>query len=160
MFGQANNYYKKNHGRPGVVYILKNEGLRPGLYKIGCSRRSGRIRASELNRDANTGTPSLYKCIFQYRTKDCGRAEELVHRQLASTRRGKWGQEFFEVTMEEAQRIIIDVATKINKSAKSQFWLPACPDILDLLEILASVLISTGSYRLGHLLLRILRSKG
>jgi len=107
--------YRQNHGVAGVVYILENPGLRQGIYKIGCSRRSGAVRANKLNDDANTGTPGIYKCVFEHHTKDCGRAEELVHQQLEAVRTGKWGQEFFEVPIEKAIDTIIQVIQKVDR---------------------------------------------
>ena len=41
--------FEQNFGSPGVVYVLDNPGLREGVVKIGCSRRSGHERAGELN---------------------------------------------------------------------------------------------------------------
>ncbi len=107
--------YDQNHGVPGVVYILENPGLREGWFKIGCSRRSGGIRATELNLDANTGTPGSFRCVFELRTKDCGKAEERVFQKLADHRRGKWGQEFFEVALDPAKEIIIQVCGDVDR---------------------------------------------
>lgn len=125
--------YDQNHGVPGVVYILRNEGLKAGYFKIGCSRRSGHKRAFELNVDANTGTPGTFRCVFEQRTKDCGRAEQLVFQRLHAHRRGKRGQEFFEVELEVARRTIGAVCGEIDAahvpvsfplSARSEF--PDC----------------------------------
>lgn len=115
--------YRKNHGIPGVVYILENPGLRAGMLKIGCSRHSGALRARQLNDDANTATPALYTCVFECRTLDCGLAEERVHEIFQDKRRGKhgksrgraWGQEFFEVDVDEAKRVITEVCASIDK---------------------------------------------
>jgi hypothetical protein len=97
---------RDNFGKPGVVYILSNDGLREGWYKVGCSTRSGAIRASELNEDATTGTPGLFKCVFQIKTKDCGLAEATVFEKLSIHRRGKWGQEYFECNIESIKETI------------------------------------------------------
>ncbi|MFO0884836.1 MAG: GIY-YIG nuclease family protein [Pirellulales bacterium] len=99
-------YYDQNFGVAGVVYILANRGLQTGWFKIGCSRRSGKIRASELNFDANTGTPGEYVCVYEAATDDCGRAEQSVFQELAKHRRGKRGQEFFEIDLEIAKRCV------------------------------------------------------
>lgn len=122
--------YDQNHGIPGVVYILRNEGLKAGYFKIGCSRRSGHKRAFELNVDANTGTPGTFKCIFEHRTTDCGRAEQLVFQRLHAHRRGKWGQEFFEVELELARRTIVAVCAEID-GAHVRSVLPPPPGRLD-----------------------------
>ena len=113
-----NPNYDQNHGVPGVVYVLDNPGLREGLHKIGCSRRSGSARANDLNSDASTGTPGTFRCIFECRTNDCGLAEQRVFKLLANARKGKWGQEYFEVTLEEAKRIITKVCSEVDEEAE------------------------------------------
>jgi hypothetical protein len=103
-------------GKPGVVYILVNEGLRHGYVKIGCTTRSGRARASELNADANTGTPGTFRCVFEQKTHDCGAAERRVFHELRSHRRGKRGQEFFEVDQQLASETITRVCAAVDQS--------------------------------------------
>jgi hypothetical protein len=93
-------------GKSGVVYILSNSGLNPRLLKIGCSRHSGNKRARELNAAANTGTPAEFVCAFEATALDCRRAEQLVFQELSTHRRGKRGQEFFEVELQHAIRVI------------------------------------------------------
>ncbi len=112
--------YRQNHGIPGVVYLLVNDGLRDGYVKIGCSRRSGEVRAKELNDAASTGTPGMFRCVFQCRTKDCGRAEEKVFEALAQERRGKWGQEFFEVPLERAKSTILQVCATLDREPRDR----------------------------------------
>ena len=109
--------YDQNMGKAGVIYILENDGLRSGWVKIGCSSRSGAIRAAELNTDANTGTPGVFRCVFESRTLDCGRAERLVFKELSSHRRGKWGQEFFEVEIGHAKAVIRRVCAAVDDAA-------------------------------------------
>ena len=107
--------YRQNHGLAGVIYVLDNPGLRAGFFKIGCSRRSGYSRATDLNADPGTGTPGTFSCIFEYRTRDCGRAEQLVFRELKSYRRGKWGQEFFEVELSHAKQVIERICNGVDE---------------------------------------------
>lgn len=110
-----NNNYNQNQGRPGVVYILENPGLRQGWWKIGCSTRSGLHRAQDLNNCATTGTPGIFQCIFECQTLDCGKAEQLVFKHLADMRRGKRGQEYFEVELEYAKTTITRICKSISK---------------------------------------------
>ena len=117
----GNGSYRQNVGRAGVVYVLENEGLRAGWYKIGCSTRTGRHRAIELNIQAGTGTPGVFKCVFEHRTRDCGKAEREVFHALRQHRRGKSGQEFFEVDVEHAKltiaRVCLDVDSRTPEPA-------------------------------------------
>jgi hypothetical protein len=107
--------FRTNHGKRGVVYVLENPGLREGWRKIGCSTRSGSQRAKELNADANTGTPGVFHCVFECETIDCGLAEQRVFQSLAEARRGKFGQEYFEVSLDEAKLKILKICRHINE---------------------------------------------
>lgn len=106
--------YEQNHGRPGVLYILFNPGLRDGWWKIGCSTRSGRARAQDLNIAATTGTPGIFECVFEHSTLDCGLAEQLVFEKLAFARRGKFGQEYFEVSLQDAVDAIEETCLAVD----------------------------------------------
>ncbi len=112
--------YRQNHGQPGVVYVLANDGLREGWFKIGCSRRSGAARAFDLNVDAGTGTPGSYRCIFECRTLNCGLAEQRVFAHLSKQRRGKWGQEFFEVSLEHAKATIESACAEVDEEERKK----------------------------------------
>lgn len=135
MAYKAKRFYRNNFGLSGVVYILENEGLRAGWVKIGCSTRSGKVRAFELNEDAGTGTPGSFKCIYQYKTVDCGRAEQEVFKILAKFRRGKKGQEFFEVSLDLAKSTIestckiIDNATNLKSNPPLKINTSSSPNI-------------------------------
>ena len=108
--------FDQNHGVEGVIYILSNDGLKDNWFKIGCSRHSGIKRAGSLNNDPRTRVPGKYVCIFEFKTIDCGFAEQLVFREISRHRKGKRGQEFFEIDVEKVKAIIIEVCTQINTS--------------------------------------------
>lgn len=106
--------YNQNDGKPGVVYILENEGLRSGYYKVGQSTRSGAHRANDLNKEATTGMPKLYRCIFECRSEDCGRAEKEVFRRL--NQRLTPRQEFFHIEdLDAAKAMIGEVCASFKK---------------------------------------------
>lgn len=121
---KISNNYRQNHGIAGVVYILENDGFRDGWYKIGCSRHSGAVRAASLNADANTGTPGSFRCVFEHSSLDCGEAEQLVFRKLASSRRGKHGQEFFEIDLEIAKSTIRAACNEIDAVSHNNRYAP------------------------------------
>jgi plasmid maintenance system killer protein len=112
---RKSNVYRSLVGLAGVVYILENEGLRQGWYKIGCSTRSGQARANDLNLDAGTGTPGLFQCVYQCRSVDCGTAEQEVFAALGSYRRGKWGQEFFHIDIDLAKSTIEKICADVDR---------------------------------------------
>ena len=110
--------FSQNLGKPGVVYILVNDAFSPDFIKIGCSTRSGHARASDLNADANTGTPGLFRSVFEHRTVDCGLAEKKVFVELHAHRKGKWGQEFFALNADHAKPVITQVCISVDQEAK------------------------------------------
>ena len=114
-------------GLTGVVYILENDGLREGWFKVGCSTRSGQARAGDLNADANTGTPGAYRCLYERRTVDCGTAELEVFAALSAHRRGKWGQEFFHVELELAKSTIERICAEVDQSLRPAPSAPTAP---------------------------------
>jgi hypothetical protein len=125
--GSGTGGFDQNIGIAGVIYILSNDGFRDGYYKIGCSRRSGRARAFDLNVDANTGTPGSFRCVFEQRTVDCGRAERLVFERLRKYRRGKPGQEFFEVELDLARQTILSVCADVDSTRTPPTSAPRLP---------------------------------
>lgn len=104
--------FNQNHGVPGVVYILRNEAFKENWLKIGQSRHSGHVRASDMNRGASTGLPAHHICVFEYKTLDCGRAELAVFQALHSYRKGR--QEFFECDIGIAKNAIRQVCVAID----------------------------------------------
>lgn len=115
---QARSNYDQNDGKPGVVYILRNDAFKENWLKIGQSTRSGQKRAEEINREAGTGLPKHHVCVFEYHTADCGRAEKAIHKRLASYRKGK--QEYFEVDITLAKEVIFQECSRVNTTVHQQ----------------------------------------
>jgi hypothetical protein len=113
--------HKRLHGVPGVIYVLRNTGLKTGLLQIGLSRRSGWAKALELNRDKTNLIPGNFECVFEIRTQDGGGALELIFQALQSARRGRREQDFFEMREEYAEIII----SKLVREADEKFQLRA-----------------------------------
>lgn len=105
--------FNQNDGAVGYVYILQNEAFQEDWLKIGQSRRSGHARAKDLNVEAGTGTPKHFRCVLEVQTLDCGRAERAVFERLREYRTGR--QEFFRVSLSEAERVIREECSRINR---------------------------------------------
>lgn len=114
----------QNVGIPGVVYILDNPALSNNIYKIGCTKHSGKKRANDLNNEAKTGMPASFVCIYEYHTKDCGTAEKRVFDRLKEFRyktqktydNGQ-GQEYFSLPdnlLDNAKLVIKEVCQEID----------------------------------------------
>ena len=110
--------FDQNDGKPGVVYILRNEAFKEDWLKIGQTTKSGSLRAAQLNEDASTGIPKHHVCIFECHTVDCGRAEKEVHARLSAFRTGR--QEFFTVAHELAKATISEVCQEIDERVRRE----------------------------------------
>lgn len=114
--------FDQNVGVRGVVYVLSNPFFREGFYKIGCTTKSGSVRAAQLDASAGGAIPQGYTCVFEKRVVDCGSAERRAFEKLGEHRRGRiWeergrtaGQEFFEVPLERAIRAIEEACAEIE----------------------------------------------
>lgn len=66
-----------------LVYILANPSYRPGLFKIGLTKRTMLVRMREL---FTTGVPTPFiKCLV-LETEDCGHLEGFLHRHFEDKR--------------------------------------------------------------------------
>ena len=88
----------------GYIYILSNPSL-PGLLKIGCSKRSGKVRAKELS---NTSSPSPFRLVFEVFCEDCFSIGKKVFESLKDSRVSD-RREFFEVSDSEAIQNILNI---------------------------------------------------
>jgi len=90
----------------GYVYILLNPALR-GQVKIGRTTNSPEDRAAELS---GTGLPHEFVVAYAERVSDCESVERLLHEKFAAVRVNP-SREFFRVTVHEAVRAAIELAT-------------------------------------------------
>ncbi len=105
------------HGTPGSIYILQNDGLRPGLYRIGATRRSGVSKAMEFNRDIQNMLPGSYECVFELHTKDCGAALDAITQKFSLYRHGNKSLNFYQLDLEEASDTVVSIIADINNLA-------------------------------------------
>jgi predicted transport protein len=96
----------------GYVYILFNPGLRENYLKIGLTTRTPAERARELS--SATGVPKPFEVAYSIRVGDCLACERFVHQRLGQYRAGK---EFFEISLEDAQRVVDEAATRVGIDA-------------------------------------------
>jgi hypothetical protein len=105
------------HGTPGSIYLLENNGLRPGIYRIGATRRSGVSKAMEFNRDNQHMIPGQYECVFELHTKDCGLAMEKIRDHFRHQRCGNRYLDFYELDLDAAIDTITSFIADINAKA-------------------------------------------
>ena len=90
----------------GHVYVMTNE-LIPNLVKIGKTTRTPEERAQELK---STGVPGTWIPQYSVFTPQCDVLERAVHGELQSFRISS-EREFFQVSVEEAQKKLDEIAS-------------------------------------------------
>ncbi len=92
------------------VYILENPSM-PGILKIGYTKGDPNDRADQLSK--GTGIPTPYKVIFSYDCFNGERIERAVHKHFKKQRVNS-DREFFNVTIEEAKKVINKIGTQYD----------------------------------------------
>ncbi len=103
------------YGTPGSIYVLQNDALRAGLYKIGITRRSGTAKAMELNRDLQHIIPGHYECVFEIHSKNCSLALEQLLQLFRHAKTGKRQNEFYQLDLDEFSARATDIVAQVNR---------------------------------------------
>lgn len=117
--------------RVGYVYILTNPTI-PGALKIGMSSNHPLYRSYQLS--SSTGVPTPFHVAYYRSFSDCVRAETIAHNALAQYR-VSLNREFFNVGLDEAIRVVDNIAEDIDTEFQSQRYidgvnLPLDPNFL------------------------------
>jgi Domain of unknown function (DUF4268)/T5orf172 domain len=89
----------------GYVYVLTNAAM-PGIVKIGSTKLLPELRAQQLS---TTGVPGPFKVIAYFRFENQLRAERELQ-AVFSRQRVHPRREFYEITIEEAQEALLQLA--------------------------------------------------
>lgn len=90
----------------GFIYIMRSAAHDKDIFKIGLTRRSAHIRASELTR--NTSSPDHFLVADEWPVADCSSAEKMIHERLSAYRINP-KREFFRVPYSKAISVIAQV---------------------------------------------------
>lgn len=93
----------------GYIYIAISPALPKNWLKIGRTARDPEKRMDELSNA--TGVPLKFYVAFDLLVIDCVVAEKIIHEALLDFRVAS-NREFFEVSLKEAIKIVINIAEK------------------------------------------------
>lgn len=105
--------FNKNHGKPGWLYIARNDLMREDLYKVGCtSQRHPEARTTQLNTEQRGGTSRIgfFNLIFAVAVLDAQGCEAALLRRLEILKESK-GKEFVNAPLD----LIVGEALYIQK---------------------------------------------
>lgn len=94
--------------KAGWIYIISNDDMLPGYYKLGTTRRvNPLVRINELSDASHAFKFKVHAFIY---TEDCFGLEAALHRRLAYCRVNKENvhKEFFHIDLDELQKILLD----------------------------------------------------
>jgi hypothetical protein len=92
--------------KAGWVYIISNEDMKEGLYKIGTTRRPNPVvRINELSNASHAFKFKIHAIVY---SEDCFALESNLHKRFAQYRVNKdnFHKEFFAVSLDEIQRVL------------------------------------------------------
>lgn len=87
----------------GFVYVMINPAI-PNLVKIGRTTRAASARAKQLR---GTAIPEDFIVVYDELVTDCESVEERIHQRF-DDRRYRANREFFQISIREAVRGLID----------------------------------------------------
>lgn len=109
----SKNNFNRNHGKPGWLYVARNDLMREDLYKVGCtSQRYPETRTAQLNSEQRGGTSRIgfFNLIFAVAVLDAQGSEAALLRRLEVLKESK-GKEFVNAPLE----LIVGEALYIQK---------------------------------------------
>lgn len=120
------NDFNRNHGKPGWLYIARNDLMREDLYKIGCTaQRYPETRTTQLNSEQRGGTSRIgfFNLIFAVAVLDSQGCEAALLRRLEVLKESK-GKEFVNAPID----LIIGEALHIQKrDLETAIAIAPCP---------------------------------
>lgn len=94
----------------GYIYIMRQPAHDESIFKIGLTKRDAETRGKELS---NTSTIDKFFIIHKYLTKNCVKAEKIIHEKLDVFRLSS-RREFFKCELELIMNMCAEVVSKIN----------------------------------------------
>ena len=98
------NNYALTHQRAGYVYVVSNDDMKEGQYKIGITRRSVEERMSELGAGASHSFPmNIHGYVY---CEDCFEVESALHKHFANKRVNQVNprKEWFKTSLTEIRK--------------------------------------------------------
>ena len=103
------NEYALKHNRAGYVYVVSNDDMKEGQYKIGITRRSVEERMNELGTGASHSFPmNIHGYVY---CEDCFEVESALHKHFANQRVNQVNprKEWFKTTLQDIQQAFKDL---------------------------------------------------
>ncbi|WP_087865821.1 GIY-YIG nuclease family protein [Comamonas thiooxydans] len=120
--------FHKNHGKPGWIYVARNEFMREDLYKVGCTTKEApEIRVTQLNTEQRGGTSRLgfFNLVFAAAVLDAQGCEAALLRRLEILKESK-GKEFVNAPLDLVIGEVLHIQKLDLRAAVAVAPCPAC----------------------------------
>ena len=94
--------FQKNHGKPGWVYVTRNDLMREDIYKVGCTaQQHPETRTSQLNSEQRNGTSRIgfFNLVFAVAVFDAQGCEAALLRRVEVLKESR-GKEFVNAPLD------------------------------------------------------------
>lgn len=94
--------FNKNHGKPGWLYVARNDLMREDIYKVGCTAQPNpETRTTSLNTEQRGGTSRIgfFNLVYAVAVLDAQGSEAALLRRLEVLKESK-GKEFVHAPLE------------------------------------------------------------
>jgi hypothetical protein len=102
---------------PGTIYVMRSAAHPKDVFKVGLTRRTSDLRASELS--GSTSSPDHFLVVEEWNTSDCVLAEKLIHQALDAYRINP-GREYFQAPYKTIFRAIDEVIETVGAGMPPQ----------------------------------------
>lgn len=123
--------FHKNHGKPGWIYVARNEFMREDLYKVGCTTKEApEIRVTQLNTEQRGGTSRLgfFNLVFAAAVLDAQGCEAALLRRLEILKESK-GKEFVNAPLDLVIGEVLHIQKLDLQAAVAVAPCPSCGGI-------------------------------
>lgn len=116
--------YALSHNRCGYVYVVSNDDMKDGQYKIGITRRTVEERMKELGSGASHSFPmNVHGYVY---CDDCFQVEAALHKHFANQRVNQVNvkKEWFQTTLEDitqAFKTVCDIDIELTDCSNEMY---------------------------------------
>lgn len=120
--------FQKNHGKPGWVYVTRNDLMREDIYKVGCTaQQHPEKRTSQLNSEQRNGTSRIgfFNLIFAVAVFDAQGCEAALLRRVEVLKESR-GKEFVNAPLDLILGELLHIQKKDLQTVSSVAHCPSC----------------------------------
>lgn len=120
--------FQKNHGKPGWVYVSRNDLMREDLYKVGCTaQQHPETRTTQLNSEQRSGTSRIgfFNLLFAVAVFDAQGSEAALLRRVDVLKESR-GKEFVNAPLDLILGELLNIQKHDLQSVSAIALCPSC----------------------------------